>query len=1401
MIKKGVNILLVASLVSMGGLTSHSEQAEAKQAVNYESAIETTSLLETSEQSTGEGPTVSASEATQDEYDKLRARWFAYWTGEQGYDQNDPDIAKSITLITEKVSNAGKTGFWDTLNTQPNRTYLWSDQPASSANGYSIVASYNRLRDMAVAFSTSGSPLFGNVQLKTDIIDAMDWLYENWYNESKMEAGNWFEWEIGAPLALGDTMTLMYEYLSQEQISKYAKAIDRFCPDPTKRTIQPTVTETGANRMDKALIVILRGIHEKNDAKIMQGRNAISQVLAYVTSGDGFYVDGSFIQHNNIAYTGSYGAVLLGDMMKVMTLLSDSPWPITDPNLKNVFNWITDSFEPVTFRKVMLDMVFGRSVARGNRQLVPWSHILRLAAFAPPEQASYFRSMVKYWFEADTTVANYYDGLRVADTVLLKSVMEDESIQPIGDLTLHKQFSAMDRVVHYRPGYVYGISMSSARIANYETGTENLKGWYTGDGMTYLYNSDLNQYHDGFWATVNPYRLPGVTSDGATRVSAKTTSKTWVGGSSLDHLYGAAGMDLNPNNSTLKGKKSWFMFDDEIIALGAGISAADNRGVETIVENRKLNADGSNALVVDGEEKPSELGWSETMNSVHWAHLDGNVPGSDIGYYFPDGSNVKALREARTGSWRDIDTAGSTEQLTRNYASLAIDHGMNPVNESYSYVLLPNKDTASTANYSQNPDIEIISNNDNIQAVKEKKLGLTAVNFWSPGLIDSVRSLNPASVMVKKDGDELEISVSDPTQTQSSVRIAVANAAVEELQKDPAITILSMSPYIELNIDTSGSKGKSHAIKLRIDPNAEPSDLTEPKPDEGIQTKLTVTENAYVNGGSKAATNFSAVNYLQIRNGSGETDRKAFLKFDLSSFVGEVGMAKLHLYGKTNDGSGTVSDIGVFRVDNDAWKEAEITYNNAPAIGSLINQQTFSGPDQWREFDITSLASSEHAGDKIMSLALKQVGTNLASDMRSRTNENGIYSAYVEIWPKDTTPPTTQAKVVGDLAEDNAYIGEVNLSFDAVDSSDGDAVGWGIRHTEYRINGGSWLKVTGDVTLQKPGTYQIAYRSVDNAGNVEPSKQLNFLIHNGQSPSVPPVVTPPITNQPSIIKVTRERAEQLAARGTGSAGELKLAGDALEIQAVSGGKDGILPKAIEMTLSYSSTMTDLDLIGVYYYNETIGNWEYVRSVLAADKQQLSVTTDKPGVYSVMEYNKSFMDIPSGHWAERAVKVLAAKAIVNGSDDRHYNPTGQTTRAEFAALLVRLLGLQAGESYPFNDVADNAWYAADVSAAFQSGIVSGTTDREFNPNAPITREQMAIMVVRAFVHVNGKQTIGSNPLIFSDRSDISSWAEEAVRAAVKLGLMQGNGNGRFSPQDNATRAETAMVVWNLLKALK
>lgn len=84
------------------------------------------------------------------------------------------------------------------------------------------------------------------------------------------------------------------------------------------------------------------------------------------------------------------------------------------------------------------------------------------------------------------------------------------------------------------------------------------------------------------------------------------------------------------------GQKSWFMFDNEIVSLGAGTTSTDNKVVESIVENRKLNNNGNNALQVNGFAKSTALGWKETLTGVNRIHLAGNVAGPDIGIKIKD---------------------------------------------------------------------------------------------------------------------------------------------------------------------------------------------------------------------------------------------------------------------------------------------------------------------------------------------------------------------------------------------------------------------------------------------------------------------------------------------------------------------------------------------------------------------------------------------------------------------------------------------------------------------------------------------------------------------------------------------------------------------------------------------
>ncbi|MDN3018457.1 polysaccharide lyase family 8 super-sandwich domain-containing protein [Paenibacillus sp. BSR1-1] len=762
-------------------------------------------------------------------YEELRVNWFNKLTGNEQYNPNNQDAAAYIGSLGEKVTNDDGTGLWDSMNKSENSTSLWNDT-ASTTDSAKITTSYQRLKDMALAYSIGGSKLYGNQTLKADIVRGLDWLYTYRYNESKNEYGNWWDWEIGTPQVLNDIVVLLYNELSSTQINKYIRAIDRFVPDPAKRVSlsDPNFRETGANLLDKALVVSLRGVIEKNSAKVFQGRDSISKEYLYVNSGDGVFRDGSLIQHFNIAYTGGYGATWLGRTADMLYLLKDSPWEVKDPTVNNVFNWVTDSFEPLIYKGAMMDMVSGRGISRQstNEHVTGRATILsllRLADAAPPEKAIAIKRMIKEWIQTDTTFTNYANGLSIYQIHLVNSLMSDPTIEPRGELVKNQVFAGMDRVVHLRPGFGFGIGMFSDRISGFEYGNgENKKGWYTGAGATYLYNNDLKQFSNDFWPTVDSYRLPGTTTDQSKGTlkdwAGYYNPRTWVGGSNLNGKYGTAGMDFSLEKltgSSLQGKKSWFMFDDEIVALGADISSTNESKVETIIENRQLNDHGDNKLIVNGKEKLNQLGDSETLNNVKWAHLEGNVQSSNIGYYFPESTSLYGLRESRTGSWNEINNGGSSESITRNYLSLAFDHGSKPTNASYSYVLLPNKDVTQTERYSSNPNISVLANTSAVQAVREKTLGITAANFFKAETVDFITVQSPASVMVQEDSKGLTLSVSDPTQKQDKVILELNKTGLDIDKKDETITVLQTSPTLKVEVNVAGSTGTTHSIKFK----------------------------------------------------------------------------------------------------------------------------------------------------------------------------------------------------------------------------------------------------------------------------------------------------------------------------------------------------------------------------------------------------------------------------------------------------------------------------------------------------------------------------------------------------------------------------------------------------------
>lgn len=226
---------------------------------------------------------------------------------------------------------------------------------------------------------------------------------------------------------------------------------------------------------------------------------------------------------------------------------------------------------------------------------------------------------------------------------------------------------------------------------------------------------------------------------------------------------------------------------------------------------------------------------------------------------------------------------------------------------------------------------------------------------------------------------------------------------------------------------------------------------------------------------------------------------------------------------------------------------------------------------------------------------------------------------------------------------------------------------------------------------------------------------------------------------------------------------------------------------------------DQDLLGVYYLNESTKQWEYVGGTFDQDASAMTVDLPHLSTYAVMEYNKTYQDVPAHHWAYHTIEVLSAKHIVSGVTDSEFRPDAKTTRAEFTALLVRALGLKVnGTSAPFADIHAGDWYADDVAAASAAGLIQGVSDEEFSPNAQITREQMAVLLVRAFEYKQGKAIHANDALQgYKDEAAVSEWAKAEVNKAITAGLMSGKEDGLFDPSSDAVRVETAQAIMNLL----
>lgn len=756
---------------------------------------------------------------------ELLDRWRTMLTGGDGLDLADPQIATAAARIDRTAA-----GYLTTLVTGSDRTALWSDlaDPTRSTN---VTSSFTRLARITRAWATRGTQQYGDADVLAAVLAGLDWMYENRYAPTLTRFDNDWDWEIGSPIQLNDTLVLLGPAAGEERRARLTAAVDHYTPDPNLWRVNRQIA-TGANRVWVCTVVAVRALLDGDGAALTEVRDALSDVRGHgansvlahqdapghdTGTGEGFYSDGSFLQHWKHPYNGGYGKELLATLSALLSLLADSPWQVTDPDRDNVFAWVSEAFDPLLFRGDLMAAVCGREIARPSKQghaaadRVIEATLRLIGAAEAGATRDRLTGLVRRWLTTDT----YRDYLKTADlsSVLLAKQVLGGPVPAAPAPVLHRQYPRMDKVVHHRPGFGFAVSAYSTRIYNYESiQNENLHGWHLSDGMTLLYDDDLGHYSEDYWPTVDAYRLPGTTVERRTLADAQDQRTEgrgdWVGGAALPGTtLGAYGMDLRGlGESNLRAWKSWFFVDDAVLCVGSGIGGDQ---VETIVENRKLR-DVDAVLTLDGVAVPGSPG---LRNDVHWAHLAGTG-----GYVFADPVALTGLREQRTATWREINLKYGTDTVvTRPYLTLWLDHsateGTGATN--YAWTQLPGADAATTAAWSADPPVEVIAAKATVHAVRRSADRMLAANFWAAGSVAEVSVDGPASVVLAPSGRECRIAVSDPTQLRDRVVVDLQGPRRTVVSADPGVAVEPLRGGVRITATTAGLAGRTLALTVR----------------------------------------------------------------------------------------------------------------------------------------------------------------------------------------------------------------------------------------------------------------------------------------------------------------------------------------------------------------------------------------------------------------------------------------------------------------------------------------------------------------------------------------------------------------------------------------------------------
>ncbi|HDE0606489.1 polysaccharide lyase 8 family protein [Staphylococcus aureus] len=728
-------------------------------------------------------------------YEKLKNTWLDVNYGYDKYDESNPDMKKKFEA-TEKEARK----LLSEMKTESDRKYLWENSKDLDTKSADMTRTYRNIEKIAEAMKHPKTTL-KNDENKKKVKDALEWLHKNAYGKEpgkkvadlktnfsksapqKNTNLNWWDYEIGTPRALTNTLILLKEDFTDEEKKKYTAPIKTFAPksDEILSSVGKAEPAKGGNLVDISKVKLLESIIEEDKDMMKNSIDSFNKVFTYVQDSatdkerNGFYKDGSYIDHKDVPYTGAYGVVLLEGISQMMPMIKETPFNDKTQNNTTLTSWIDDGFMPLIYKGEMMDLSRGRAISRENEtshsaSATVMKSLLRLSDAMDESTKAKYKQIVKNSVKSDSSYGQNDTLSSYSDIDKMKSLMTDSTISTNGLTQQLKIYNAMDRVTYHNKDldFAFGLSMTSKNVARYENiNGENLKGWHTGAGMSYLYNSDVRHYRDNFWATADMKRLAGTTTlenEEPKGTDVKKSSKTFVGGTKFDDQHASIGMDFENQDKTLTAKKSYFILNDKIVFLGTGIKTTDSsKNPVTTIENRKAHG-----YTLYTDDKQTTNSNNQETNSVFLEST--NSTQNNIGYHFLNKSKITVKKESHTGKWSDINKSQKDTQKTDEYYEVTQKH--SNTDDKYAYVLYPGitKDNFK----SKASQVTVVKQDDDFHVVKDNEAVWAGVNYS-----DSTQTfdINGTKVEVKakgmfilkkKDDNTYECSFYNPESTNSA---------------------------------------------------------------------------------------------------------------------------------------------------------------------------------------------------------------------------------------------------------------------------------------------------------------------------------------------------------------------------------------------------------------------------------------------------------------------------------------------------------------------------------------------------------------------------------------------------------------------------------------------------------